>query len=346
MRQRKSVLVLMMLCTVLMVSGCQSSETNGNDEIKEIAYPTSDITWICVFSAGGGSDLQMRVLAPIFEEYLPNDVNVAISCMPGGGGAVGTMHAWKAAPDGYTMVQLNMAAPIVQQVTMPEEMEFRVEEMGWLGIYTFDVKVLTSRPDFAISDWEELIEYNKETPLKFGTSGAGSPAHIETQIFADSCGLNAKMVHYEGSSEARAGLMRGEIDLMVTSLNPATKREHEEGSIPILTVFSDERNHHIPDIPTGQEYGMPDEVVQSIVRDSPIVGMPRGFATPPGVPDEILEILRDTFWKTVNDQRYKDYCEEQVLPYAVRNGEDTQKWVDESVVKIGEMKDYLKTILE
>ncbi len=341
---RKKLLALILLCLVLVATGCKSEMQGVTREVS--GYPKHDINWVCVFSAGGGSDLQMRALAPIFQEYLPNKVNVAITCLPGGGGAVGTMHAWKSAPDGYTMVQLNMAAPIVQQVTMPEEMEFRVEDMGWIGVYTFDVKVLTTRPDFPAKNWDELLEYNNENVLKFGTSGAASPAHIETQIFVDSCGLNSQLVHYEGSSEARAGLMRGEIDLMLTSLNPATKREHEEGSIPILTIFSEERSHHLSDTPTGSEFGMPEDVVQSIVKDSPIVGMPRGFATPPGVPSDILDILREAFWKTVNDQRYKDYCEEEVLPYAIMNGEDTQKWVDNSVLKIGEMKDYLKTIVE
>ena len=43
-----------------------------------VNFPTKDINLIVIFRAGGGYDIQARMIAPFLEKYLPNKVNIGI----------------------------------------------------------------------------------------------------------------------------------------------------------------------------------------------------------------------------------------------------------------------------
>ena len=65
-------------------------------------YPNRPINIIVPYAAGGGCDIQARILANYLQESLGQTVNVVAK--PGGAGAVGMNEAKKAAPDGYTII--------------------------------------------------------------------------------------------------------------------------------------------------------------------------------------------------------------------------------------------------
>ena len=67
-------------------------------------YPDKPITLYCPWTAGGNSDIALRVLADVASRSLPR--RMVVENKPGVGGAMGAMHmAQTAKPDGYTISQ-------------------------------------------------------------------------------------------------------------------------------------------------------------------------------------------------------------------------------------------------
>ena len=85
-------LALLMLC----VLAC------GAGRRRRTLYPSKSITLIVPYAAGGGSDLLGRVLAEGLRTRLKE--TVVVQNVGGAGGAVGSMQAAKAKPDGYTLL--------------------------------------------------------------------------------------------------------------------------------------------------------------------------------------------------------------------------------------------------
>ena len=65
-------------------------------------YPTRPLRLVSPSSAGGGSDIIARVIAPRLGERLGQQV--IVENRPGAGTVIGSDHVAKAAPDGYTLL--------------------------------------------------------------------------------------------------------------------------------------------------------------------------------------------------------------------------------------------------
>ncbi|MCJ7830032.1 MAG: tripartite tricarboxylate transporter substrate binding protein, partial [Desulfobacterales bacterium] len=64
-------------------------------------YPTKPVKLIVPWSAGGGTDALMRVIAHFAGKYLGKPV--AVVNVPGVGGTLGARQGKDAKPDGYTL---------------------------------------------------------------------------------------------------------------------------------------------------------------------------------------------------------------------------------------------------
>src|SRR5690349_18298844 len=73
-------------------------------------YPTKPITIVVGASAGGGTDIQARILAERLSAKLGK--RVIVDNRPGAGSNIATSHVAKAAPDGYTLALIATSTPI------------------------------------------------------------------------------------------------------------------------------------------------------------------------------------------------------------------------------------------
>ena len=71
-------------------------------------YPSKPITFVVAFAAGGDSDLSGRNLAQHAPKYLGNASIVVVNRV-GASGAIGSLSARNAPPDGYTLLVARIA---------------------------------------------------------------------------------------------------------------------------------------------------------------------------------------------------------------------------------------------
>src|SRR5690606_11664663 len=76
--------------------------------------------------------------------------------------------------------------------------------------------VLAVRKDAPFSTAGELVAYAKANPgkLTFDSSGIGSSAHLNSEVFQRLTDTKMMHVPYKGSVAAKKDLMSGEIDIM------------------------------------------------------------------------------------------------------------------------------------
>src|SRR5258705_3740989 len=118
--------------------------------------------------------------------------------------------------------------------------------------------IMTVNNNVPAKDVKELIAYAKANPgkLSFGSSGVGAAAHLTTELFKQTAGLDMVHVPYKGTAPALQDLMGGSIQILVdvpSTLMPLVRG----GKIKALGMFSANRVAGAAEVPTIAEAGGP-----------------------------------------------------------------------------------------
>ncbi len=249
-------------------------------------FPSKPITIVVPWAAGGRTDVLTRIIAPIYERNLGQQVIVANK--PGAGGYIGFKSVSTASPDGYTMGIAGASFLFLQYVG---ESKIRWEEFKWIGqIYStyFTVCVNAESPWKTI---EDLLAYARKPSvnLKHGTSGHGGGSHILSEGFARAAGIKLTQIHYKGDAPSLVALASKETEISCAPIG-SVRPMVEAGKIKILAFQSDKRSALYPAIPTLREKGI-DYTAMSF----------EGFIIPKDTSRDIVTILDTALEKTMRD---------------------------------------------
>lgn len=244
-------------------------------------WPARPIRIVVVFPPGGSSDIVARVLAEALTAQLGQ--RVVIDNRPGAGGTLGAQYVAQQAPDGYTLMLSNTAPitsspPIYPQIGYDPVRSFT--HIAYIG--ATPLVVVTNQALVPAADLRGLIDWVKaqRSPPGFGSSGAGSVAHIAGTMFERQTGAALTHVPYRGSSPMQADLLGGSIPLAFDTL-PQNIEHIRDGRLRALAVTGRAREPMAPDVPTTAEAGLPDLVVENWL----------GLSGPARLPAPIVERL-------------------------------------------------------
>jgi len=240
-------------------------------------FPERPIELVIPFDAGGGADIEGRLLAEEMGKVL--GVPVVPVNKPGAGGAVAYTYVRNAAPDGYT-VSWNSTSLLT--MSNLGNVDFMHDAMDHIGRVEFQPMV------FAVSGssrWNDLQSFAAEcasgsSTLRVANSGTGSATHLGALSFANAAGC--EVIHLPAGTRRRnATVLSGEADAMVAPLTGAINLVRA-GRFRLLASLSAERNAVIPDVPTATELGYDAEF-----------DLFRGLSVPKGTPDAVKAALAD-----------------------------------------------------
>ncbi len=219
-------------------------------------YPQRNVTFLCPFPAGGGTDILTRILAAELQDKLKR--TVIVENRPGAGTIVAAQAAARAAPDGHTIflapVTTLALGPNIYK-TLPYD---TVKDFAPIGLVGSSQFALVANPKLGVATLTELIALikSKDGQLSYATSGASTPHHLFMEMFLKMIGAKAQHVPYRGSVAALTDVISGQIPFMIVDLAvalPAIK----EGKVKIYGVTSTERIKALPEVPTIAEAGVP-----------------------------------------------------------------------------------------
>ena len=152
------------------------------------AYPSHPITMISPYAPGGGSDFLARMLAEALKTRL--NETVIVQNVGGAGGAVGSMQAAQAKPDGYTLLINHIGLSTIP--LLYKKLNFDpLASFEFIGLFAEAPMVILARKDFAPKDFAELVAYAKanQDKLTMASAGMGSATHLCAMLFQEAIGV-------------------------------------------------------------------------------------------------------------------------------------------------------------
>src|SRR5262245_24580382 len=141
--------------------------------MAEDAYPNRPITVISPYAPGGASDFLARTLGEALKARLGQPV--IVQNVPGAGGAVGSVQASKAKPDGYTLLLNHVGLSTIP--SLYKKLAFDpLASFEFVGLFAEAPMVMLARKDFAPNSFAELVAYakTKKEKLTFASSDMGT----------------------------------------------------------------------------------------------------------------------------------------------------------------------------
>lgn len=262
-------------------------------------YPSSTITFVVPFAAGGNSDLLARKVATMLEESWGKPV--VIENHPGGNAVIGTDFAARSAPDGHTVLMVTDAFTINPSLrkSLPYDTATAFAPVTMMASTPL---VLVAHPSLGVSNVAELVELAKSEPGKitFGSSGAGGPAHLSVELLSLEAGIQLKHVPYTGAGPALTDLLGGHISLLFNAL-PPTAELIGNGQLVALGNGAPERDASLPDLPTVAEQGF-DGFEGQIWS---------GLVVPAATSPEVVQKLSDEIVRILNEPEMVEWLKLQ-----------------------------------
>ncbi len=219
------------------------------------AYPAKPIRVVVGYSAGGGNDLVMRVIAPKMSEALGQPV--IVENRPGAQSIIAAEHVAKSAPDGYTIL-MGPSGPITINPATYSKLPYEPQaDFAPIGMICSFPLIVAVNPKLPIHSIKDLIAYAKANPGKANYASSAGVFQISTELFKQKTGTDFVLIPYKGSGDSVQAVVGGQV--MMTFVDPApVSGPLKAGSVRGLAVTSAKRHPSWPDVPTFTELGMPD----------------------------------------------------------------------------------------
>lgn len=251
-------------------------------------YPTRPITIVVGATAGGGTDIQARILAEKLTAELGQQV--LVENQPGAGSNIASAYVANAAPDGYTL-NVAAAAVVINHTLYANPGFDATTDFTPVAGWGSSPLVFVTNPELPVSTLQELADYSKAHPgeLDYG-NGVGFINQMVMELFKIDSGADIQFVPYPGLAPARTDVIGGIIETTVDSVDSAGPFLLG-GELKALATTAAERLPNYPDLPTTTEAGFPNVNQQAWY----------GVLAPAGTPEEIVDMLATAIAKIQAD---------------------------------------------
>ncbi|WP_017729557.1 Bug family tripartite tricarboxylate transporter substrate binding protein [Halalkalibacterium ligniniphilum] len=322
---KKSVLLLA-LTAIMILSACSNSSSG---EGEAVSFPNENITYVVPYGAGGGFDSVSRMISPFWEETLPGDVNIVVDNRPGGGGNTGLGTIYNAEPDGHTVGILNLPGDVVNQLL--DQASYDLNEFEYIGRMSDTYYIAATPID---SEFNSLEDVQNAEGILVGTAPVSSTAGLGAVLASETLGFDATIVPHPDSSEALLSALQGNVDLVQFPYNIILDSVLN-GDLKPLWVYADERHPELPDVPTIAELGYPD-LLESVIGQMVLV-------TTPGVPEETLDVLRESFYEAHSNPDFQEQLLETGDPGTYADHEESAELSRNALEQFEPLTDIIRS---
>jgi len=245
----------------------------------EPAYPNRLVRIIVPLAPGGGTDNLTRIMTPRLIELLGQQV--VIENRPGAGGQIGTDFVAKAAPDGYTI--LNVESSFASNPSLFRKLPYdTLKDFAPVSLLATTPNVLMVHPSVPAKTLNELVALGKARPelFTFAMGGLGTATHLGIEQFRAATKIDLVVVPYKSGGLATADVLAGQVTMLFGGTSSASGYARA-GRLRAIAVTGEKRNPSLPDTPTFAELGM--KTVDSMSYF--------GSVAPAAVPKEVINVL-------------------------------------------------------
>ncbi len=284
-------------------------------------YPARSVRIVVPFAAGGPADIYARYLGLRLQE--PLGQSFVIDNRPGAGSIIGTELVAKSPADGYTLLLMSNTHTINESLIAKKPFAL-MKDFAPVAPINYSDLVLVVHPSVPAKSVRDLVAIAKSQPrgLNYASSGNGTPYHLAGELFKSMAGVDLVHVPYKGSSEARTGVMSGQVELMfdaITTMTPIIK----SGRVRALGTTGLKRSAVLPGVPTVSEAGIKDFEATIWL----------GVMVPSGTPKAVIDRLNAEIAKVVARADVKKTWNEQGAEPMSMNPAEFEKYLNDDIAK-------------
>jgi tripartite-type tricarboxylate transporter receptor subunit TctC len=292
-------------------------------------FPDKPVMLITAFAPGSGPDATLRFVADKLGKLW--NQRVQVENRPGGGGFIAMDAVRRAAPDGYTLLQLDSdhlaAVPHLYKQRGADAVK-AFEPVASIFRTTFLVAVAADSKFKTMSD---IVAAAKAEPGKvtFGSWGVGSPGHLGAELLELQTGTKMQHVPYKEVSQLFTSVGAGDVQWSLGTM-PSSSGAYKAGKLRYIAVASGKRLPQVPEVPTAREAGGPaDFDVNAFV----VLVAPKGIA--PAVRDKINADMAKVLTDAEIKSRFDTFAFEPISwsPAEITTGAEAKSKVYEQLVK-------------
>ncbi len=313
MRARYSLAGLF-LALVLPSAPC-SAQTSTAD-----FYKGKTITIGVGGTAGGGYDIDARVLARHLGRFIPGNPSIIVQNVPGARGLTNANRLYATSKRDGTAIAVLQRGLLTAPWLNPAGVQYDVFKFNWLFSTAAEPGVVIlwhTAPQNSAADIQRT-----ETII----GGAGDSAIIP-QVYNATTGTKFKIVAgYPGTADLVMAMQRGEIQgigyYSWSNINAKNPGWIKDNLIKVLMQTGDRRHPELPDVPLASELAI--DSVKLQVQDLWLAPLDtaRPYAMPPETPEDRVTAVRDAFHEMVRNPDFLDDARRAGMSIDVRSAQD------------------------
>jgi tripartite-type tricarboxylate transporter receptor subunit TctC len=281
--------------TAIGLALCLAAASGVESAARADGYPDRTVKIIVPFPAGGTADAVPRLVAERLSRKWGQPV--VIDNRTGAAGNIGAEAAWRAEPDGYTLLS-SPPPPLVINQSLYQKLGFDPAKFEPVIVMAQVPNALIVNPaNVKASSLSELVEYLQKNPdrITAATQGNGTTSHLTSELFQLMARVKLRHIPYRGSAPALQGLLAGDVDLMFDNLGSSLPLV-EAGSLKLLAVASPNRLPALPEVPTIAETLPGFEAVAWY-----------GIVAPPNTPRDIVDRINADVNEVLRQPELRDH---------------------------------------
>jgi len=255
-------------------------------------YPNRPIRVFTTSSAGGLSDIFMRVLNDALRERLGQPL--IIENKPGGAGNIAARACQDATPDGYTICIINADTMIYNQF-MFKSIPFDPEKLTPIVNLFHLIQVLVVNSELGAKTVDELVAVSKAKPGTLNYLTASIPCVVYMDSLKRDKGADWIRVPFRGGGEAVTAILGGTTPIGLIGLGNVTA-QIKAGKMNALALVNNIRTPLLPDVPTLADLGYKGAPSETWY----------GLFAPAGTPKPIIDKLNSEIVKVVSDPGFRE----------------------------------------
>ncbi len=273
---------------------------------QDANYPTRAVTIVVSWAPGGSTDFVGRLLAQ--QMTVEMGQQFVVENRPGASGTIGHQSVARARPDGYTLLMGVNSTYAMARHLFPQRGYDDEKAFAPIGRLASTPIFLCVNNNLGVTDIAGFVAKAKAEAgkLSYASSGAGSSAHLATELFLRQTNIEVQNITYRGGAPAVQALITGEVQMAfvdaVTALPLLAAK-----SVTAIGVSSLQRNPLAPSVPTIAESGLPGYECQSEFALLAPAGTPaaiiqklhRGMAAAMKAPEVVEKLRQGSIFPTI-----------------------------------------------
>lgn len=279
-------------------------------------FPSKPIRIVVPFPAGGTSDILTRLIGSKMNEAWGQQV--LADNRPGANGNIGADMVARAAPDGHTLVLMDVGNLAISPSVFAKLPFDIIKDFAPVTVVSYSPHILATHPSMPAKTVKEIITLAKARPGKLNyATGLGGAPHMAGLMFAYRSGINWAYIPTKGGFANIMLVTTGEADLLFNGML-ATLPHTKSGRLRLIAVSSEKRFPTLPDTPV---------VAETPGLEGFVTGSWQGVLAPAKTPPELVTRLQTEIARIIHTPDMKEKLSTQGADPIGNSPAEMAKWL-------------------